>query len=83
MKTIIGVVLLLVVIVTAGMALGATWQRYETNKGSHSATAPIPRCVHDDYNDGSQVVCYTVNTETWEVIVLTADDVVVSGTNGE
>lgn len=49
-----------------GMAVG-----YHT--GVHDSPS-IPRCHHDDYNDGTQELCYTVTVDTGGVIVLDSDD---------
>lgn len=38
----------------------------------------IPHCVSDDYNDGSQDVCYTVRVTDGAYIVINRQDQVVS-----
>lgn len=39
-----------------------------------NTTAP---CIHDDYNDGSQALCYTVNVQTGERVYIDSNDEVV------
>jgi hypothetical protein len=38
----------------------------------------IERCHFDDFNDGSQDVCFTVNVKTGQVIVIDSTDTVIS-----
>lgn len=38
----------------------------------------IQHCISDDFNDGSQDLCYTVRTTDGAVIVINRDDEVVS-----
>jgi len=38
----------------------------------------IPRCHHDDYNDGSQDRCFTVNVQTGQILVIDSSDEVIS-----
>lgn len=59
-----------IVIAGSGGAMG-----YHT--GVHDSPS-IPRCIHDDYNDGTQKVCYTVNYSTGTVTVIDKNDEVVS-----
>jgi len=41
-------------------------------------TAPvIPRCIYDDFNDGTQALCYTVTTDG-RILVIDQHDEVVS-----
>jgi len=40
--------------------------------------APIERCLSDDYNDGSQALCYTVRVTDGAVLIIDATDTVVS-----
>jgi hypothetical protein len=40
-------------------------------------TNPVPRCVNDDFNDGSQTLCYTIDQDA-RVIVIDMNDEVVS-----
>lgn len=37
-----------------------------------------PRCLSDDFNDGSQALCYTVQVDTGERIYIDSTDTVVS-----
>jgi len=37
----------------------------------------VPRCIHDDFNDGTQAVCYTVNVNTGESIYIDSNDEVI------
>ena len=39
--------------------------------------AGVAQCIHDDYNDGSQAVCYTVDVQTGERVYINAADEVV------
>lgn len=40
------------------------------------ATAGVPACVNDDYNDGSQALCYTYTVQGEAVYINSADEVV-------
>lgn len=37
----------------------------------------VPRCINDDFNDGTQAVCYTVNVNTGEAVFINSADEVV------
>lgn len=45
--------------------------------GIAASNGSIPRCVHDDYNDGSQDRCWS-ETVDGEVFVIDSEDVIVS-----
>ncbi len=45
--------------------------------GVSDAEESIPRCVNDDFNDGTQDICYSVRVDG-AVFVLSGDDEVVS-----
>lgn len=56
----------------AGLALAGAHNEGTTD------TAGIPRCVNDDYNDGTQDVCYTVRVTDGAFLVIDHADTVVS-----
>lgn len=46
--------------------------------GAGESAPSIPHCVSDDYNDGSQELCYTIRVTDGAVIVINRQDHVVS-----
>jgi hypothetical protein len=80
---------LAVVGLTASFAAGASVQRsidqpqLTAQAIALSSTDPvrtspvIPRCISDDFNDGTQALCYTVTVDD-EIVVIDATDTVVS-----
>jgi hypothetical protein len=43
---------------------------------SAPADAGIPRCLSDDFNDGSQPMCYTITVDRTVVVIDSSDQVV-------
>jgi hypothetical protein len=43
---------------------------------AEEATVGVPACVSDDYNDGSQALCYTLAVQGEAVFINSADEIV-------
>lgn len=78
----------IIVATFGGMAIGNTWGAAQGDRviadqaRALSTVDPIrtdgviPACIHDDYNDGTQTLCYTVTTDGQVVVIDERDEVV-------
>ncbi len=73
-------ILIAAALVAAGVTGGVLGHlaRTEHTVVPEAESPSIPRCLSDDFNDGSQPLCWTVTVEG-TVLVINAHDDVVSG----
>lgn len=62
--------------VVVALALVAGPWFVQPTPGADALPEGVPACVSDDYNDGSQVLCYTYTVQGEAVFINSADEVV-------
>lgn len=68
-------VLALIVVLILFLAMIAAALILAPRSAQAASDPAIPRCINDDYNDGTQDICYTVRSDN-QVILINRDDTI-------